>query len=298
MPIEKARKIPNVKMFFGDKYGDIVRVVFIDEKFSVEFCGGTHVRSTNDIGLFKIISESSIASGVRRIEAITGEGIQNYINDQLGKVKHVSDQLARLMEDKEMLERELQRYTATPQTPQRPSIRVVNLPATTAPSEAIKAIETNLSEHERAVEDVARQANDVRKELGKHKVQEAASGMDALIANAVPLNGFKVVAARVHAHNIEELKSIGDSLRSKLGSGVGVLASVIDEKVVLVCVVTDDLIASKKLQAGKIVGEMAKQVGGGGGGRPHLATAGGKDVTKIDDALQQALPIVKSLISR
>ncbi|MBX2992893.1 MAG: alanine--tRNA ligase, partial [Bacteroidetes bacterium] len=103
--------------------------------------------------------------------------------------------------------------------------------------------------------------------------------------------------SKVQAATMDELKSIGDTLRSKLGSGVGVLASIIDDKVAFVCVVTDDLIQNKKLQAGKIVGAMAKEVGGGGGGKPHLATAGGKDVARLDEALAKTTVIVQSFIS-
>ncbi|MCZ6776242.1 MAG: alanine--tRNA ligase-related protein, partial [Ignavibacteria bacterium] len=298
MPIEKARKIPNVKMFFGDKYGDTVRVVFIDEKFSVEFCGGTHVKSTKDIGLFKIISESSIASGMRRIEAITGKGIQKYIDEQLIKVRQVDDQLAQLIEEKEMLERELNKHTSKPASSLRPSLGVLDLSKTSGPSESIETIEENLREREQAVEQVTKQTSGLKKEIGKQKLKDAASGIDELVGAAPSHNGFKVVSAKIDANDIEQLKSIGDTLRSKLVSGVGVLASIIDEKVALVCVVTDDLIKAKNLQAGKIVGQMAKQVGGGGGGRPHLATAGGKDVAKLHEALRHTSDIVRSMLSR
>ena len=102
----------------------------------------------------------------------------------------------------------------------------------------------------------------------------------------------KIVAAKIEAADMDSMKTLGDTLRAKLGTGIGVLASVIDGKVALVCVVTDDLVAQKKYSAGKIVGEVAKLLGGGGGGRPHMATAGGKDTTKIEEALGKVKEIV------
>ncbi|MBS1537604.1 MAG: alanine--tRNA ligase [Bacteroidetes bacterium] len=226
LPIEQARKIDGVKMFFGDKYGDRVRVVIIDEKFSAEFCGGTHVNNSSDIGLFKIISEGGIASGVRRIEAVTGVGIETYIqslHQKIEDINHISDEL----------------------------------------HSHIKHLE---------------------KELSIFKVQEIASALSEFIDNAVRIGDIRIVAQKIPTVDADELKSLGDRLRDKLNTnGIGLLSSISnDRKVQLVCVVTDDL--TGRYQAGKLVGAVAKLLGGGGGGKPHLATAGGKDIEKIDEA--------------
>ena len=140
---------------------------------------------------------------------------------------------------------------------------------------------------------MSRIIHELEKEASQSRVQGAGSQIDSAIAKAVLVDDIKVVSMRVEVSSIDELKNLGDALRSKLGSGIGILGAVQDGKATFVCVVTDDLLKSRKLQAGKIVGSIAKLVGGGGGGKPHMATAGGKDVHKLDDALGQAAPIVK-----
>ncbi len=234
MSIASAQKIPGIKMFFGDKYGERVRVVTIDEGFSREFCGGTHVGRTAEIGLFKIVSEGSIAAGTRRIEAVTGGGVERYIR-----------QLHERLDER-------------------------------------RAQEEALLEKIRTLE----------KELNRHKLEQAQQGIDALIGGAAVWEEAKIVAARVEAADLDQLKALGDRLREKLRSGAGLLAAVIEEKVQIVCVVTDDLIASRGWKAGTIVGRAARLVGGGGGGKPHLATAGGREVAKLEEMLQQAVAII------
>lgn len=296
MTIDEAkRRYPNVKMFFGDKYGDRVRVVVIDPKFSVELCGGTHVKNTRDIGLFKIISESSIASGIRRIEAVTGDGLQKYIRERLAEIGKMDEHIAQLVVEKEKLEKELGHHEQVKPSP-RPSLSVVQLP-TTIDAKSIELLAQKEREREKGIEEISKETANLKKELSKHRVHQAASSIDQLLTTAVSLNGFKVISAKIDAQTMDELKSIGDTLRAKLGSGVGVLACVVDNKVALVCVVTDDLIKTKNLQAGKIVGEVAKGVGGSGGGRPHLATAGGKDVAKLDDTLKQVPSIIGAILN-
>ncbi len=233
IPFEVAKKM-GALMFFGDKYGDKVNVVQFGD-FSLEFCGGTHVQNSSQIGLFKVISESSIASGVRRIEAVTGLGIEKYIESQIEKLKHSDERIAELLEAKKKLE----------------------------------------------------------KEISELMLKEKLGQVDSILSNPNSVNGINVYKSIVTVANAEELKSMGDELRSKIKSGVGVLFSVVDEKVSIVCVISDDLIKEKKLSAGKIVGEIAKLVGGGGGGKNHLATAGGKDVANVQAALSKVEEVVR-----
>jgi alanyl-tRNA synthetase len=288
---EARRRYPNVKMFFGDKYGERVRIVEIDPQFSVELCGGTHVRQSSDIGLFKIISEASIASGIRRIEAVTGDGLQHYIDEQIQKIGQLDEQLGRLIKEKHTLETEL--GLSLSHHPDTVVIPRAGHPVNRALLENIEAL---LRNRDQRIEETTKAALDLKKELSKQRVLQATSTMDRLVATGKAVGGITVVSARVHAATIDELKSLGDSLRDRLKSGVGVLGSVVNEKVALVCVVTDDVIREKNLQAGRIVGSLAKLVGGGGGGKPHLATAGGRDISKLDEALHAAPDLIRSLL--
>ena len=135
----------------------------------------------------------------------------------------------------------------------------------------------------------------LEKELAELKLKGKLGGIDSIVSNPTDAGRIKIFKGKVAATNMDELKSFGDELRSKIKSGIGLLASELEGKVGLVCVVSDDLLKEKKFSAGKIVGEVAKILGGAGGGRPHLATAGGKDVTKIDEALKQVDDIVRGL---
>lgn len=234
-PFDEAKKM-GALMFFGDKYGDKVNVVQFGA-YTMEFCGGTHVKNSSQIGLVKIVSESSIASGVRRIEAVTGAGVEKFIKDQQLKIENGELRINDLLDEKKKLE----------------------------------------------------------KELAELKLKEKLGGIDTIVKSPAIVNGVNTFKGRVSASNMDELKSMGDELRDKMKSGVGVLISQIEDKVGIVAVVSDDLIKDKKLSAGNIVKEVAKIVGGSGGGRPHLATAGGKDVSKIDEALSQVETIVAKI---
>ncbi len=232
-PFDEAKKM-GALMFFGDKYGEKVNVVQFGD-YTMEFCGGTHVKNSSQIGLFKIISESSIASGVRRIEAVTGAGVQKYIEEQKRRVQSAERRIEELNDEKKKLE----------------------------------------------------------KELAELKLKEKLGGIDSIVAAGKDINGIKVLKGKVDAANMDELKSMGDELRIKMKSGIGVLITEIDGKVGIVAVVSDELIKDKKILAGNIVKEVAKVVGGAGGGKPHLATAGGKDVSKIDEALAFVESLIK-----
>ena len=236
IPFDEAKKM-GALMFFGDKYGDKVNVVQFGE-FTKEFCGGTHVKNSSQIGLLKIISESSTASGVRRIEAVTGSGVERFIESQFEHLRSSDEKIAELLDEKKKLE----------------------------------------------------------KALSGWKLEEKKEQISTVLKNPKEVNGIKIYKAQVSAENNDEIKSLGDELREKTKGSVGVLFSVLDNKVAIVCVVTDDLIKERKLSAGKIVGELAKLVDGGGGGRPHLATAGGKDVSKIPLALSEVEKVVSKFL--
>ncbi|MBZ0203457.1 MAG: alanine--tRNA ligase [Ignavibacteria bacterium] len=279
MPMESAKKIPNVKMFFGEKYGDVVRVVTIDPNFSVELCGGTHVKDTSDIGLFKIIKEESISSGTRRIIARTGQGIIDYINERVVEIEKISSELPEKYYNNFKLAMDNFKKDF-----EGADFRDAELLKT-----LIKYHDSTVNSLMDVKEKYLEEKKHTEKELAKQKVQSAAGSIDELLSTAKDLNGINIVTGKFDMDNADELKEIADKLREKLKSGVGLLYSIIEGKVSLVAVVSDDLIKGKKLSAGKIAGDFAKILGGGGGGKPHLAAAGGKDVTKIDEAIA-ALP--------
>jgi alanyl-tRNA synthetase len=231
---------------FGEKYADKVRVLSIND-FSKELCGGTHVQRTGDIGLFKILSESSVAAGTRRIEALTGTGV-------LAHMRKASQTLAMLSE----------------------ALR-------SKPDELIEAIE-KLTESERRL----------RKELEAQQMKRAVSDASDLVEQAREVKGVRVVAARVEVTDRSAMRQMVDDLRVKLQSGVIVLGSVADGKVTLIAAVTKDL--TGKLDAGKIVKQVATYVEGSGGGRKDLAEAGGKNPSRLDESLRAVPGIIEQML--
>jgi alanyl-tRNA synthetase len=302
MPIDKAEKLPNVKRFFGEKYGDEVRVVFIDPKFSIEFCGGTHVNDTSDIGLFKIIKEESVSSGTRRIVAVSGEGILNYLNDRISDTEKIISGLpdkygGSLKPAVENLKK---------------SLAGLDFRDAGTLKKLIEYQDATVSSLEELREKFLEEKKLAEKTLSKQKVNEASALLDKYISKGTRLDGLNIVTAEFDLESMDELKEIGDSLRQKIGSGVGVLYSIIGSsspsdsahgslsggKINIVAVVTDNLIKEKGMNAGKIANDIAKILGGGGGGRPHLATAGGKDISKLDTAISEIKNIVQNYLSK
>jgi alanyl-tRNA synthetase len=232
---------------FGEKYGDRVRVVSVPG-FSQELCGGTHVRATGDIGVFVITQEGGVAAGVRRIEALTGEGALRTIQDE------------------------------------RLALDAVLSALNSTPGQAVDAIE-------RLQADAKRLARDVEQMRMKLALGGNRGGAGALEDDVRDVAGVKLIARRVEGLEKQQLRTLSDSLRERLGSGIVVLASETDGKVALVVAVTKDL--TSRLQAGRLVKELAPIVGGGGGGRPDLAEAGGKDPGGIARLLAEAPAVVE-----
>jgi alanyl-tRNA synthetase len=307
IPFEEAKKM-GALMFFGDKYGDRVNVVEFSD-FSREFCGGTHVASTGEIGFFKLRAEGGVASGVRRVEAVTGDYAHELfkLRDHAAgeRLEYAQQQLEQLSS----LQRELAQLGSNVHTEAGNTLRGVEerIESLRRDLAVVRSQDVDLTQRFKKQSSLAAEIESIilnlvalkktlEKELSKHRMKEISTEIDSMVQRAVWLDGIKVVSARVDVSSVDELKSLADTLRARLGSGVGLLATVLDDKVSLVCVVTDDLIRSKSLEAGKVVGAVAKLVGGGGGGKAHLATAGGKDISKLDHALHAAREIIESLL--
>jgi alanyl-tRNA synthetase len=266
VPIEEAINQYHAMALFGEKYGDRVRVVRIGD-FSTELCGGTHTGATGEIGLIKILKEGSVSSGVRRVEAVTGEG-----------------SLAHFRKDHE-LEKVVATF-ATPSLAQKP--RRDGAPSTeegwASPAEALRA---ELEKKDAEIKRLARELDQVR--------MKSASSSTANIGDRIKeVKGVKVLVHRVDNLERAQMRTLIDQLREKIGSGVVVLGSTSNGTVSLIVGVTRDL--TGRVQAGKVIGPVAQKVGGKGGGRPDLAEAGGKDTAALDAALDGAYAVVESLL--
>ncbi len=244
--LEEARE-GGATALFGEKYGDEVRVVSIQD-ISQELCGGTHVERTGQIGFLKILSESSVGAGLRRIEALTGRGAFEHLR-----------QTQRIVEE-------------------------LGAGLKTSPSEIVSR-----------VEGLNRSIKEKDKEIEQLKARLSSSGFEDVIAQAENVGANSMLVARFDGQDMNQLRQSAEKMRDRLGNAVVLLASVNEGKVNLVCFVSKDL-AGNELNAGKIVGKAAKATGGGGGGRPDMAQAGGKDPSKLGQALDNARQEIAALL--
>jgi len=274
VPIDVAVNEYHAMALFGEKYGDRVRVIRIGD-FSTELCGGTHTSATGEIGLIKILREGSVSSGVRRLEAVTGEGsLQHFRQDhQLEEAAQSYLQSLTFKDELHPIDYGHGKAGRVRQVSKQ-SPRVALIEAFKERDDEIKKLRKELEQ--------ARMKAFLNVE-GRGQVFSPRSVKDV-----------QVIAAR--ADNLErpQLRTLVDNLRNKLGSGVVVLGSVSDSKVALIVGVTKDL--TSRVQAGKIIAEVAKKVGGSGGGRPDMAEAGGKDPAALDAALAESYNVVERLL--
>ena len=285
IPIEKANNIPNVKKFFGDKYGEKVRVVVIDENFSAEFCGGTHVKNTQDIGLFRITKEESIASGTRRIFARTGEGIIHLLGEKISELEKIISELP-------------EKYSGSfinSLTKFRNELTQANFLDTVKIKSLLNYQDKTHSELTDLKEKYSEEKKAAEKELLKQNLKILSDKLDQLILSSDKEKGFDILSVRLDM-GMDEFRESGEELRSKLNNGVGLIASVMNDKINIVCSVSDNLIKEKGLNAGKIISAVAKELGGGGGGKPFLASAGAKDISSLDRVLKEFPGMIKSLV--
>jgi len=271
VPIDVAVNEYHAMALFGEKYGDKVRVIRIGD-FSTELCGGTHTGATGEIGLIKILKEGSVSSGVRRVEAITGEGSLKHFRKDHQLENVVSSFASPTVAHK----------TRKDGSPTSDSLHGAE--ASFSPADALKA------ELEKKDSEIKR----LTRELDQARMKSASSSTANVGEKVKELKGVKVLAHRVDNLERTQMRTLVDQLRDKIGSGVVVLGSASDGNVSLIVGVTKDL--TSRVQAGKVVGAVAQKVGGKGGGRPDLAEAGGKDASALDAALDGAYGIVEGLL--
>jgi alanyl-tRNA synthetase len=251
VPIDVAINEYHAMALFGEKYGDTVRVIRIGD-FSTELCGGTHTAATGEIGLIKILKEGSVSSGVRRVEAVTGEGsLQHFRKDH--QLENVVSALAGHAE------------TESPAA----------------------ALQLELDKRDAEIKRLAREVDQLR-------MKSASSSVASANHKVKEVKGVKVLAHRVDNLERPQMRTLLDQLRDKVGSGVVVLGSATDGKVALIAGVTKDL--TSRIQAGKVIGQVAQKVGGKGGGRPDMAEAGGDKPEALDAALDEVYKVVEGML--
>lgn len=243
IPLEKAKEA-GAMMLFGEKYGDVVRMIKFGE--SIELCGGIHVPSTSQIGTFKIISEGSVAAGIRRIEAITSVAADEYVNNQLETLG------------------------------------------------AVKELLKNAKDVEKAISELIDQNSKLQKEIEALKKEQAKGAKDDILKAAREINGIKFISAKV-AMDANSVKDIAYQIKGQEDSFFFIVGSYEGPKAMLTIMISDNLVKEKGLHAGNIIRELAKEIGGGGGGQPFFATAGGKNPDGIESAIVKAESLLQSV---
>ena len=244
MPIDEAKKL-GATALFSEKYGSVVRVVNMGG-YSIEFCGGTHLDNTAKVGAFELISEGSVASGVRRIEAVTGKACMERMESSQAALEEASSKLK------------------------------------VKPSDLAAKIQSNLDE-----------IKELKRQIEQYKAKDAAGEVDRLLLNAKEIGGVKVLTAKIPSADANKLRQMGDMLRDKESRIVGVLSSVNGDKPSFLAICGKDAVA-KSIKAGELVKLVCSTCGGSGGGKPDSAMGGGKDVSKLEEALAKVAEFVSS----
>jgi alanyl-tRNA synthetase len=235
IPIEEAIKM-GATALFGEKYGDKVRVITFDPEYSVELCGGTHAKATGQIGLFKIVSESGIAAGIRRIEAVTGKNAEEFVNEQINTLKQIKSQFKNA-------------------------------------SNIVQNVKTIIEENSK-----------LHKELEKLMKEKSDNLSDELYNKAEKINDILLITEKTDL-DVNSAKNLAHKLRTKNSNVFVILATENKNKVNLIIGLSDELV-KRGFHAGTLIREIAKKIEGGGGGQPHLATAGGKNPEGIRSAFE------------
>ncbi len=245
IPINEAKKIGAMALF-GEKYGDIVRVIKFGD--SIELCGGTHVKSTGEIGCFKIISESAIASGVRRIEAVTGLYAEDFINKKLNIIKNISSELK------------------------------------------------NSPDIEKSIKKLIDDNNILTKKIEYLSKQIIKNIKQDLKNNIEKINSVSLIISQIDIDNAQAVKDLAFQLKGEIDNLILVLGAVISNKPNITVMISDDIVKEKNINAGNIIRQIAAEIKGGGGGQAYFATAGGKDVAGISNALKKARNLIINYI--
>ncbi|MBC8045609.1 MAG: alanine--tRNA ligase [Fimbriimonadaceae bacterium] len=247
LPIEEAKKM-GAMMLFGEKYGETVRVVIADEDFSKEFCGGTHVNATGEIGYCKIVSESAVAAGIRRIEAVTNTGAENYINEQIHIVQSV----------KELVK---------------------------SHGDVVKNVEQLITDNE-----------NLKIEIEKYQLIQMNQIKDDLKKNIEKIGSLNVIRSIVAIDNTELIKKLAYNLRNETENLFCVLGSTVNGKANITIIISDNVVKENNFNAAQMVKELGKEIEGGGGGQNFFATAGGKNISGLESAIEKSKKYLENSI--